>query len=548
MHLIAPLVNGVRGAESGSVDFYRRGTTTRVAYYTSFEGDGSTTPTGSVDLDEYGGGVFYVNETVTVVVKDSTGTELRRFVSAYAASGVEVISQSFTGTDYDTGASAASEPVALSTVLDMLYTSAGARDFNVLYGGSSVTLQSLAAKVGTLFFNVKDPDYGAVGDGTTDDTASIQEAVDAAETAGGGIVFFPKGIYNVGFFPPVDVPAGVQLLGAGSGVSVLRKSLDAGNEILTYGASSYWQSIEGLSFACEAATTRQAIRSTAASRIRVRDCTFGDATNTMVGILMSSASSHLIVSDCIFYPGAASTAVSCQGRVTIDHCEPVLPSTYNGTVFVAASGAIEGIRLLHCKFNSAAMAAGTGTLFSFGGASVQVNAVVVGNVCANPAGGTLTVSVGPGIDSSSCGSYFEAGNAWGSALVRSALYGQQAVALTHTGAFVTERERSRYYTEDDTAAVAVSAVSYALATIRRTTTDVQTVTLDGPGPVGQTFSLVYYKSNASATGTITMAGNVKGLTTFTVNASSWSVYVFKAVHVQTTKYWVLVGELTNQTP
>lgn len=45
-------------------------------------------------------------------------------------------------------------------------------------------------------FNVKD--YGALGDGSTDDTAEIQAAIDAAEAAGGGVVFFPAGVYVVG--------------------------------------------------------------------------------------------------------------------------------------------------------------------------------------------------------------------------------------------------------------------------------------------------------------------------------------------------------------
>jgi hypothetical protein len=58
-----------------------------------------------------------------------------------------------------------------------------------------------------LMFNVTD--YGATGNGTTDDTAAIQSAITAA-AAGGGMVYFPAGTYLV---QPLTVPAGVVLQG-----------------------------------------------------------------------------------------------------------------------------------------------------------------------------------------------------------------------------------------------------------------------------------------------------------------------------------------------
>lgn len=52
-----------------------------------------------------------------------------------------------------------------------------------------------AANKANLPFNVKD--YGAVGDGTANDTANIQSALDAANTAGGGVVVIPRGTYKL---------------------------------------------------------------------------------------------------------------------------------------------------------------------------------------------------------------------------------------------------------------------------------------------------------------------------------------------------------------
>jgi hypothetical protein len=41
-------------------------------------------------------------------------------------------------------------------------------------------------------------DYGALGDGTADDSAAIQAAINAAVSAGGGLIWFPSGNYLIG--------------------------------------------------------------------------------------------------------------------------------------------------------------------------------------------------------------------------------------------------------------------------------------------------------------------------------------------------------------
>ena len=64
-------------------------------------------------------------------------------------------------------------------------------------------------------FNVKA--YGAKGDNSTDDTAAIQAAMDAATS--GGVVYFPRGTYLVS--AALTVSYSVTLLGDGVGVSVI---------------------------------------------------------------------------------------------------------------------------------------------------------------------------------------------------------------------------------------------------------------------------------------------------------------------------------------
>lgn len=60
--------------------------------------------------------------------------------------------------------------------------------------------------------NVKS--FGALGDGTTDDLAAIQAAIDATNAAGGGIVFFPKGVYRIS--DSIVLKTGVTLQGVHS--------------------------------------------------------------------------------------------------------------------------------------------------------------------------------------------------------------------------------------------------------------------------------------------------------------------------------------------
>jgi len=125
----------------------------------------------------------------------------------------------------------------------------------MLVDGSDV-LQELGLNVdGTAFtdllsihtssINVKDPQYGAVGDGITDDTAAVQAAIDAASGSIGPIsggfvtgnaVIFPNGTYLIS--SPLTTVSGVSLIGYGPASRISASSSFAGSALIRLEAAS----------------------------------------------------------------------------------------------------------------------------------------------------------------------------------------------------------------------------------------------------------------------------------------------------------------------
>lgn len=89
------------------------------------------------------------------------------------------------------------------------------------------------------FVNVKDPAYGAVGDGVTDDTAAIQAAIDALPSTG-GTVFFPVGTYKVTARLLIQTKTGVRLLGASKDGCQINKVF-AGTSLINFLTSNAWE-------------------------------------------------------------------------------------------------------------------------------------------------------------------------------------------------------------------------------------------------------------------------------------------------------------------
>lgn len=93
------------------------------------------------------------------------------------------------------------DDISDTTSVHKFITAAGLTKLAGIETGAQVnTVDSVNGQVGavvidTAVFNVRD--YFATGNNVADDTTFIQNAIDAAHTSGGGVVFFPAGTYKI---------------------------------------------------------------------------------------------------------------------------------------------------------------------------------------------------------------------------------------------------------------------------------------------------------------------------------------------------------------
>lgn len=135
--------------------------------------------------------------------------------------------------------------------------------------------------------------YGATGNGTADDRAAIQAAINALP-AGGGIVYFPAGTYLVSN-GIVNLKSNVSLVGVGD-QSVILKGQNLGQAIQ---ANGLWNlGLFGLKFAVQAGTPAVQANGLAyfghCKNLRVANCSFDSTTDSNTPSLFS----HLLVNLC----------------------------------------------------------------------------------------------------------------------------------------------------------------------------------------------------------------------------------------------------------
>lgn len=178
---------------------------------------------------------------------------------------------------------------------------------NYVDGTTTITAARLnaleKALVGPTVYNVMG--YGALGDGTTDDSTAIQTAIDAAATAGGGLVLLPPGrTYrgNITLKSGVTLSSGLTQYGYTPGSTVAATLLAAGAGVVidTPVTQAYTCGIQGIN-------VRGLGAGTAVTGIRYRDVAWGAIRGVQVsncsdeGIKLDSTSLACVIEDVLAF-------------------------------------------------------------------------------------------------------------------------------------------------------------------------------------------------------------------------------------------------------
>ena len=495
MHLIAALAAGFADAPNGSVSICDRGTSTRATYYEDFAGNSAVTPTANVALDASGRLICYVTCLVDCVVYDADGVAIATFTAGVAAANVEVRSQSFSGTDYETGVTAAGNPTTAAAIFDLWKTSTGGTNWNVLVGGVSTSLQTALSSIGGIVYNVLS--YGAAGNGTTDDTTAIQAAITACNAAGGGIVWLPEGTYRT--TSVLTVSDKVSLAGAGAHCTTINCD-HASNNLLTYSGSSTarWQELAGLRL--KYAQTSSGVHVTVASGtlLRISGCDIGTDTQSVAAIgTNTSATTVVNIYDTAVRMGngAAGTCITVGGvakRVSCFGCTfiaPVAPA-YDRMVYG------DHITLVGCVFDTSGCTDTSVpvTLRCYLAGSTTLDAIITDCVFTADGGGsaaTVAIALGTPIAASV---FSESNNVFACDTAYS-----YTITAANVGSHIRlgSREGRVKIMSSATTPIAVPTDQYGVVLV--TSTVAGSVTLTGTmPPVGARGSVVINNSDASS--------------------------------------------------
>lgn len=350
---------------SGIARFYQPGT---LVAQTVYSDSGCTVAYSQpITLSAAGQATIYTLEAVRCIVKDSTDTTTiyDGVVNLNRHDAVYITHASFNG-----GAE-----TTLENVLTSLGTNLGT-DGNYLESAGATPI-GYSAFLGQLVVSVKN--FGATGNGSTDDTVAIQAAFDRMEARGGGWVYFPVGTYRI--IAPITIDtAGVSAFGAGRGIAVIRNDSTTGNAITVNLGSAVDSKIVFRDFSITANTTSSGsgIAFTNGDKpvlqgIGVALHRTGIATSAVTGAMLQ----QIFVDSTDNNAAAVGVSLGARGKIMASE---IVSSTTNGTGISAAG---DNSRAVGCYVSGFA----TGTTLA-GVSSVMDNCLTAGSTTGVTASGT----------------------------------------------------------------------------------------------------------------------------------------------------------------
>lgn len=151
-------------------------------------------------------------------------------------------------------------------------------------------------------------DFGAVGDGATDDTAAIQSAWNAVKLAGGGSIFLPPGIYLISSAIDITGCSNTVFYGAGNDASVI-KSTSTTADVFYDSGTSWWRTFRDFSIASSVTRTAGSSFNLAVERRALFDRV--RITGHFNGFKLLGFEQTELRSCSITNPSGAGTAIQC---------------------------------------------------------------------------------------------------------------------------------------------------------------------------------------------------------------------------------------------